>query len=106
VFDSEGIDPEPTRLSKVTVAATSKPGPKHLRHLLRPNQKAIRAQFKLSQIIFISEIDNDYHSDVESVTSQASCHSYTSQKSQSPSLQTTWYWTEKEIRQKKGLPSI
>jgi hypothetical protein len=106
VFDSEGIDPEPTRPSRVTVAATPKPGPKHLRHLLRPDQKAIRAQSKLSQSISMSEVDDDYHSDVKSVTSQASCYSYTSQKSQSPSLQTTWYWTQREIRQKEGLPSI
>jgi hypothetical protein len=86
VFDLEGIDPEPTRPSKVTVAVTLKPGPKHLRHLLCPDQKAIQAQSKLSQSIFISEVNNDYHSDVKSVTSQASCYSYISQKSQSLSL--------------------
>jgi hypothetical protein len=41
VFNLEGIDPKPTKPNKVTVAATPKPGLKHLRHLLCPNQKAI-----------------------------------------------------------------
>jgi hypothetical protein len=69
VFILKGIDPKLIRPSKVTVAVTPKPGLKHLYYLLCLNQKAIQAQSKLFQSIFISKVNNDYYNNVKSVTS-------------------------------------